>query len=210
MEKVLIVGANGTTGKIIVDKVNANDSYEAVAMVRKQEQRPQFKEKGIKTVLGDLEKDVDEAAKGIDKVIFAAGSGGNTSDEKTILVDQEGAKKIVDAAKKAGVKKLVMLSSIKADEPESNPELGNYLKAKEEADQYLRASGLNYTIVRPGTLTNDKATGKIKMAEKLEGKGEITREDVALVLTRALDNDKVANKTFEMINGETEIEEAIK
>jgi len=210
MEKVLIVGANGTTGKIIVDKVNANDSYEAVAMVRKEEQQTQFNDKGVKTVLADLEKDVTEALKGIDKVIFAAGSGGNTSEKKTILVDQEGAKKIVDAAKKAGVKKLVMLSSIKADEPESNPDLANYLKAKEKADQYLRASGLKYTIVRPGTLTNDKATGKIKMAEKLEGKGKITREDVAIVLTRALDDDKVANKTFEMINGDTKIEGAIK
>lgn len=210
MEKVLIVGANGTTGKLIVDKVNANNNYEAVAMVRKEEQQTQFKNKGIKTVLADLENDVTEALKGIDKVIFAAGSGGGTSDEKTILIDQEGAKKIVDAAKKADVKKMVILSSIKADEPESNPDMANYLKAKEKADQHLRASGLNYTIVRPGTLTNDKATGKIKMAEKLDEMGKITREDVATVLTRALDDDKVANKTFEMINGETKIEEAIK
>ncbi len=210
MEKVLIVGANGTTGKIIVDKVNAKGNYEAVAMVRKEEQQAQFEDKGVKTVLADLEKDVTKALRGIDKVIFAAGAGGNSSDEKTILVDQEGAKKIVDAAKEANVKKLVMLSSIKADEPESNPDLANYLKAKEKADQYLRASGLNYTIVRPGTLTDDKATGKIKMAEKLDGVGKITREDVATVLTRALDDDKVANQTFEMINGDTKIEEAIK
>ncbi|HEA30480.1 MAG TPA: SDR family oxidoreductase [Leeuwenhoekiella sp.] len=209
MDKVLIVGANGTTGKLIVDKVKATTAYEPIAMVRKEEQQAQFKDKGIKTVLADLEKEVTEAVNGMNKVIFAAGSGGKTSDEKTILVDQEGAKKIVDAAKKAGVKKLVMLSSIKADEPESNPDLSNYLKAKEEADQYLRASGLHYTIVRPGTLTNDKATGKIKMAEKLDGKGKITREDVATVLTRVLDDDKAANKTFEMINGETKIEEAI-
>ena len=209
MEKVLIVGANGTTGKMIVDKVNAADSYEAVAMVRKEEQKAQFEDKGVKTVLADLEKDVTEAVKGIDKVIFAAGAGGNASEEKTILVDQEGAKKIVDAAKKENVKKLVMLSSIKADEPESNPDLANYLKAKENADQYLRGSGLNYTIVRPGALTNDKATGKIKMAEKLDGMGKITREDVATVLTRVLDDDKVTNATFEMINGDTKIEEAI-
>lgn len=210
MEKVLIVGANGTTGKIIVKKVNLNDNYEAVAMVRKEEQQAQFEDKGVKTVLADLENDVTEAVKGMDKVIFAAGAGGNSSEEKTILIDQEGAKKIVDAAKKMGVKKMVMLSSIKADEPEGNPDLANYLKAKEKADQYLRASGLKYTIVRPGTLTNDKATGKIKMAEKLDGIGKITREDVATVLTCALDDDKVTNKTFEMINGDTMIEEAIK
>jgi uncharacterized protein YbjT (DUF2867 family) len=209
MEKVLIVGANGTTGKIIVDKVNAKGNYEAVAMVRKEEQQAQFETKGVKTVLADLEKDVTEALKGIDKVIFAAGAGGNSSEEKTILVDQEGAKKIVDAAREANVKKLVMLSSIKADEPESNPDLANYLNAKEKADQYLRASGLKYTIVRPGTLTDDKATGKIKMAKKLDEVGKITREDVATVLTRALDDDKVTNKTFEMINGDTKIEEAI-
>lgn len=210
MEKVLIVGANGTTGKMIVDKVNANRDYDAIAMVRKEDEQKQFEDQGIKTVLADLEEDVTEAVKGMDKVIFAAGSGGDTSEEKTILVDQEGAKKIVDAAKKAGVKKLVMLSSIKADEPESNPDMANYLKAKGKADQHLRDSGLNYTIVRPGPLTNDKATGKIKMAEKLDEMGKITREDVATVLTLALDDNKVANKTFEMVNGETKIEEAIK
>jgi len=210
MEKVLIVGANGTTGKIIVDKINNAQNYEAVAMVRKKEQQAQFQDKGINTVLADLENDVSDAVKGMDKVIFAAGSGGKTSEEKTILVDQEGAKKIVDAAKKANVKKLVMLSSIKADEPESNPELSNYLKAKEEADQYLRASGLKFTIVRPGTLTNDKGTGKINKAEKLDEVGKITREDVAAVLVHVLDENIATDETFEMINGETKIEEAIK
>ncbi|WP_031427536.1 SDR family oxidoreductase [Flavimarina sp. Hel_I_48] len=209
MEKILIVGANGTTGKIIVDKVNNTENYEAVAMVRKEEQQAQFKDKGIHTVLADLENDVTDAVKGIDKIIFAAGSGGNTSDEKTILVDQEGAKKVVDAAKKANVKKFVMLSSIKADEPESNPDLSKYLKAKEEADEHLRKSGLKYTIVRPGTLTNDQATGKIKKAEKLDGTGKITREDVASVLVQALSDTIAANETFEMINGETKIEDAV-
>ncbi|MGB3776458.1 MAG: NAD(P)H-binding protein, partial [Leeuwenhoekiella sp.] len=116
---------------------------------------------------------------------------------------------VVDAAKKANVKKFVMLSSISADEPESNPDLSKYLKAKKEADEHLRNSGLNYTIVRPGTLTNDKATGSIKKAEKLDTLGKITREDVAAVLTYVLDDDKEKDSTFEMINGDTKIEKAI-
>ena len=210
MEKVLIVGGNGTTGKLIINNLKNSNDYEPFAMIRKKEQQAQFENEGIATVLADLEKEVSAAVEGMDKVIFAAGSGGGTSDEKTTLVDEKGAKKIVDAAKSAKVKKMVMLSAIKADEAESNPELEHYLKAKEKADEYLRISGLTYTIVRPGTLTNDKGTGKIKIAEKLEGGGKITRKDVAKVLTYVLSDDRAVNKTFEMINGETKIEEAIK
>lgn len=208
-ENILVAGANGTTGKQIVDFLKESQYYNPVAMVRKEEQKKQFNIRDIDTVLGDLEENLSGVVKGIDKVIFAAGSGGNTGPEKTIAVDQEGAKRLIDVAKKAGVQKFVMLSSINADEPESSEELAHYLKAKKNADEYLIKSGLTYTIVRPGTLTNDTGTREVKSAVKVEH-GEVTRDDVAYTLVHALGDDVAHNAVFEMIEGDTRIEEALK
>src|SRR5690606_10986439 len=105
MEKILIVGATGDTGKRVIEILRNSQSFEPVAMVRKKEQKEIFEDMEVSTVVADLEGDVDHALQGIDKVIFAAGSGGDSGEDKTIAVDQEGAIKIIDAAKKAKVKK---------------------------------------------------------------------------------------------------------
>ena len=209
-ENVLVAGANGNTGKRIVQLLKESQYFNPVALVRKKEQTRQFEEKGVDVILGDLEKDLSHAIKNIDKVVFAAGSGGNTSAEKTTLVDQEGAKRLVDVSKTAKVKKFVMLSSINADDPSSNKNLKHYLEAKKNADDHLKNSGLNYTIVRPGTLKDGQGTGKILAKEKLGELGDISRQDVAQTLVTVL-NDEVANEiSFEIIEGEMLIAEAIK
>jgi len=208
-ENVLVAGANGTTGKLIVSYLRESQYYNPVAMVRKQEQQKQFKIQEVDTVLGDLEKDLSRAVKGIDKVIFAAGSGSHTGPDKTIDVDQEGAKNLIDESKKANVKKFVMLSAINADNPESSDSLRHYLEAKRNADNFLKNSGLNYTIVRPGALTNEAGTRKIEAALDVE-RGEVTRDDVAYTLVHVLNDDVAQNATFEMIEGDQRIEDAIK
>ena len=208
-ENVLVAGANGTTGKQIIAYLKKSQYFNPVAMVRKEEQLAQFKDDGVDTVLGDLEKDLVHVVKNIDKVIFAAGSGGNTPPEKTTLVDQEGAKRLIDVAKAEGVKKFVMLSSINADQPESGGDLAHYLEAKKNADEHLKNSGLQYTIVRPGMLTNDNGTHKIKADNKVE-RGKITRDDVAYTLVHVLNDDVAQNAIFEMVEGDERIEDAIK
>ncbi|MDP5045124.1 MAG: SDR family oxidoreductase, partial [Leeuwenhoekiella sp.] len=144
-ENILVAGANGTTGKQIISYLKESQYYNPVAMVRKEEQQEQFKIQNVDTVLGDLEKDLSHVVEGIDKVIFAAGSGGSTGPEKTTAVDQEGAKSLIDVSKKAGIKKFVMLSSINADKPETGGELEHYLEAKQNADNHLKNSGLLYS-----------------------------------------------------------------
>jgi len=212
MMKVLVVGANGTTGKQVVEKVANSKQHEAYAMIRDEKQADALKKLGANVVLGDLEQDVSDALRGMDAVIFAAGSGGNTGDEKTIAVDQNGAKNIIDEAKNQGVKRFVMLSSMGTDAPEQGPEgLQLYLRAKAIADEYLKQSNLQYTIVRPGTLSNDQATGKIDINNDIEDKSQtIPRADVATVLVECLNEEATIGKTFEMLAGETEIEKAIK
>ncbi len=205
MEKILVAGAHGTTGKKIVSILKESNTYEPIAMVRNEEQQKGFKNQGINTVLADLEKDVSSAVKGMDRVIFAAGSGG----KKVKEVDQEGAKKLMDASKNAGIKKFVMLSSMGADKPEEATELKEYLEAKHNADEYLKQLGINYTIVRPGSLTNEDGKGKIELANKLNKRGEISRGDVAETLVGSLEDTVAQNKTFEILTGETYIKAAL-
>ena len=204
MENVLIAGANGTTGKKITALLKASSEFNPVAMVRKESQMEHFKKEQIETVLGDLEEDVSHTVKNIDKVVFAAGSGG----EKVVKVDQNGAKKLIDASKNVGLKKFVMLSSMGADEPENAADLKEYLEAKHNADEYLKASNLEYVIVRPGTLTNDNGTGRIKLDKKLNNSGSISRDDVAQTLVDVLRGGKANKTTFEIVSGETPISEA--
>lgn len=205
MEKVLVAGANGTTGKKIISILKQSDKYEPFAMVRNKEQVEHFKKDNVKTILADLEQDVSGTTKGVDRVIFAAGSGG----KNVKGVDQEGAKKLMDASKKDGVKKFVMLSSMGADNPEVSSELKDYLKAKQNADQHLVNSGLEYSIVRPGALNNEVGKGKIVLENKLNQQGEISRQDVAETLVGSLESSVARNKTFEILQGDTQIKSAL-
>jgi uncharacterized protein YbjT (DUF2867 family) len=204
-QNILIAGANGTTGRLIINLLKDSDTYRPIAMVRKQAQKEVFEKSQIAAVLADLEKDLSYAVKDVDKVIFAAGSKG----KNVTGVDQEGAKKLMNAAKYTGIRKFVMLSSMGADNPSVSKELEGYLKAKQNADEYLKASGLNYTIVRPGSLTDLEGTGKIQLKEKLENFGEISRTDVAQTLVKLLEDDVRKNQVFEIITGDTVIQNAV-
>ncbi len=203
MEKILVAGATGTTGKKVVQLLKESGTYQPVAMIRKEDQKSQFENDGIETVMGDLTQDVSNTTKGIQKVIFAAGSGGKDVHN----VDQEGAKRLIDASKKKRIDKFVMLSSMGADNPQG--ELKEYLQAKQNADQYLDISGLTFSIVRPGALTNNEGLGKIKLQHKLNEQGEIPRWDVARTLVKSLDTNVAKNQAFEILTGDTQIEEAV-
>jgi len=205
MENILVAGANGTTGKQIVNLLKSSQYFNPIAMVRKEDQAEQFKNKNVDTVLADLTEDLTHTIKNVDKVIFAAGSGG----KNVVEVDQEGAKRLIAVSKMANVNRFVMLSSMGADNPEAAEDLQDYLKAKQNADEHLRQSGLNYVIVRPGTLNNFESKGRINLKEKLDTQGEISRADVAQTLVRALHDDAPHNITFEIIDGDTLIGEAM-
>ena len=205
MDNALVAGANGTTGKQVVNLLKSSQYFNPIAMVRKEEQLEQFKKEGIDTVLADLTENLTHAVNDVDKVIFAAGSGG----ENVVEVDQEGAKRLMAVSKMANVNRFVMLSSMGADNPEAVEDLKDYMKAKQNADEHLRDSGLKYTIVRPGTLNDSEGKGKIELKEKLNKEGEISRADVAQTLVRALHDDAPYNVTFEILEGDTLIGDAM-
>lgn len=207
---VLIVGSHGQIGQSMVRQMAASD-HRSRAMVRDADQQAQMKQLGAaETVVADLEGDVSHAVEGCDAVVFVAGSGGGTGPDKTDAIDRDGAIGMVDAARKAGVKRFVMLSSMGADAPKDGPDdLQHYLEAKQAADQHLIGSGLDYTIVRPGALNDDRGTQRIEAAKDLHRSGEIPRDDVAAVLIQVLAAPNTIGAHFEVLSGGSPLQEAV-
>ncbi|WP_409294981.1 SDR family oxidoreductase [Peribacillus sp. SCS-26] len=209
--KVLVVGANGQVGKKLVKMLVEDQTHDVRAMVRKEEQAGYFKELGAETVIANLEdtpEAIAEAAEGCEAVVFSAGAGGKGYD-KTLLIDLDGAVKTMEAAKKAGIDRFVMLSALQADNRENwNEEIKPYYAAKYYADRVLKESGLTYTIIRPGALLNEPGSGKVKAASNLE-RGSIPREDVAAAILASLQEEKVYNRAFDIVQGDSTIEDAL-
>lgn len=208
--RVLVVGANGATGRLIVQQLKEHSAHEPVAMVRDPQQQDQFEQMGVATLVADLEKRTDfpRMVADVDAAIFAAGSGSKTGKDKTILVDEIGAIRLVDAAEAASLQRFIMLSSINADPWSEGEKISHYQRAKGVADLHLAHSELAHTIVRPGRLTNEPATGKIAAAPQLE-RAEIPRADVAAVIVECLDMDNTISKNFAIVSGDTPIPEAL-
>jgi uncharacterized protein YbjT (DUF2867 family) len=119
--------------------------------------------------------------------------------------------KLVDAALAVGVRRYVMISSIGADRPQvASGSMRPYLEAKAEADHYLMASGLDYTIVRPGSLTDDPGTGRVRVTTELGGRGDVPRDDVAAVIAEVLDAPNTTGVTFEVFSGDLLVAEAVR
>jgi uncharacterized protein YbjT (DUF2867 family) len=203
---VLVVGAHGQVGQHITELL-ANSEHRALGMVRDAAQTDDIAALGAEPVVADLTESVTYAVEDCDAIVFAAGSGG----EAVEAVDRNGAIRLVDAAEDAAVDRFVMLSSMYADQPAAAPEsLQAYLEAKGDADRYLRGSDLTYTIVRPGELTNEPGTGKIRTAADLSRKdGDIPRVDVARTLVATLTAESTYGETFEVLSGDEPVEVAL-
>lgn len=207
--ETLVVGAHGATGRRIVGLLVV-DGHTVRGMIRDPAQAETISALGARPVIGDVEGELREAVAGCDAVVFAAGSGAHTGAEATIGVDQEGAKRTVDAAQAAGVRRFVMLSSMGTRDPDAGPaSIRHYLRAKRVADDHLRDSDLAWTIVAPGRLTDDDGTGLVEAAEALDHGGEISRDDVAAVIVASLRVPNTVGKTFEVLAGELPIGAAL-
>lgn len=208
---VLVIGANGQIGSRLIRLLAHEGKHQVKAMVRKQEQGEQLRAEGIEPVFANLEDRVDvlvEAIKGSDAIVFAAGSGGSTGLDKTLLIDLDGAVKTMEAAEKAGVKRYVIVSAMQAHNRDNWSEaIKPYYAAKHYADRMLETTGLDYTIVRPGGLKNDPGTGRISAAENLEP-GSIPRDDVAAVIAAVLEDRNTHRRAFDLTSGDTPISEA--
>jgi uncharacterized protein YbjT (DUF2867 family) len=211
--KVLVAGAHGKTARRLV-RMLVEDGHEVRGLVRKEEQMPDVDDDGAEPVLVDLEEEgvdaVGRAVEGCDAVIFAAGAGPGSGAARKETMDYGGAVKLVEAAEQHDARRYLMLSSIGAGDPEGGSEaMRPYLRAKARADERLQESGLDYTIIRPGSLTDEEETGGIEAAESLGRRGEISRADVARAFAEALELESTYGKTFEILAGDMPIREAL-
>ena len=212
--KVLIAGAHGKTARLL-RRMLLEDGHEVKGLVRKEEQTSDIEADGAEPVLVDLETEeveggIGEAVGGCDAIVFAAGAGPGSGDERKQTMDYGGAAKLVEAAEGRGVSRYLMLSAMGASDPDEGAEgMRPYLRAKARADERLEESGLDYTIIRPGSLTDEDGTGNIEAAERLGRRGEIPREDVARTFADALEDENTYHKTFEILSGDTPIQEAL-
>jgi uncharacterized protein YbjT (DUF2867 family) len=211
--KVAIGGGHGKIGRLL-EKLLIDRGDEALGLVRNPDHAADLRELGAEPVLCDLEaaepSEVAEAIAGSDAVVFAAGAGPGSGVERKRTMDYGGAVKLIEAAKADGISRYLIVSSMGAADPpaEGGDSFAEYLRAKAEADRALTASGLDYTIVRPGRLSDDPPTGRVSIAPRLE-RGEISRGDVAAVLVACLDQEGTIGRDFDLVAGETPIEEAL-
>src|SRR4051812_48762533 len=209
--QVAIAGGHGQIA-LHLERLLADSGHRVIALIRSRDQDSDVREAGGEPVMCDLEQEdgLSHYVQGSDAVVFAAGAGPGSGPERKRTVDLGGAVKLLDAARRTGARRYLMVSSIGADDPSAAGEqMRPYLEAKAEADRRLAESDLDWTIVRPGRLTNDRGSGRVTVTTDLSVRGEVPREDVARVLAASLGEPNAIGKTFVLVSGETPIDEAV-
>jgi len=204
---VVVAGGHGQVGLRLLALL-ADGGHRARGLIRNPDHAAELSAVGAEPVECDMEQldDVSECCAGADAVVFAAGAGPGSGPDRKQTVDYGAAVKLMEA----GVRRYVMVSAISAGRPhEWSDAMRPYYDAKAAADERLMESGLDYTIVRPGGLTDDPGTGRVRVGTDLE-RGEIPRDDVAAVLLAVLETPGTMGKTFELVSGDTPVDEAVR
>ena len=215
MSRVAVVGGHGQIARQL-HPLLVQAGHQPVALVRNGDYRAALEVVGAEVRLLDIERaDVDAFAvafAGCDAVVFAAGGGpdGNVTRKRT--VDLEGSLKSIAGARGAGIRRFVQVSAINVDEP-LPPDTAEvwraYVEAKRDADAALRESDLDWTIIRPGRLTDEPATGAVELATDV-ARSDVPRADVAAVLVAVLDNADTIGHQWNLVSGDTPIDAAVR
>ncbi|SNX63310.1 putative NAD(P)-binding protein [Streptomyces sp. TLI_55] len=212
--RIVIAGGHGQIA-LRLERLLAARGHEVAGIIRKAEQGEDLREAGAEPVLLDLESaSVEEVAahlQGADAAVFAAGAGPGSGVARKDTVDKGAAVLFADAAVRARVRRHVVVSSMGADPEHKGDDVFDvYLRAKGEADRYVRGlDALDWTILRPGQLTNDAGTGLVRL-EVHTGRGPIPRDDVAAVLAELLETPATAGLTLELVGGSVPVSVAVK
>jgi uncharacterized protein YbjT (DUF2867 family) len=210
---VAVAGGHGRIALRLL-RLLAERGDNARGLIRNPDHAPELEAVGALAVGADLEnldaEAIANSISGCDAVVFAAGAGPGSGPARKRTVDYGGAVKLIDAAKLDGISRYLIVSAMGVRDPAARGEqMRPYYEAKLGADEALAASGLDYTIVRPGRLTDDHGTGLIAAADSLERIGGIPRDDVAATLAACLDADNTIGKAFDLLGGETPIADAL-
>lgn len=212
--RIAVVGGHGQIARLL-HPLLVSAGHRPVALVRREDQRPALEALGAEVRLLDIENDdADAFARafaGCDAVVFSAGGGPDGNARRKRTVDLEGSLKSASAAAAAGIGRFVQISAIDVDRPVA-PDAGEvwaaYVAAKRDADAALRAGSLDWTILRPGRLTDDPATGRVALGPDV-ARGEVTRADVAAVVVAVLDRPETAGHQWNLVGGDVPVAEAV-
>ena len=214
MSKIAIVGGNGKVARHVITQL-VTHGHEPVALVRNPTYQHDLEQLGAHVRMLDIEQDgVDHYAAAFaecDAVVFSAGGGPDGNIERKRTVDLGGSLASIEAAQKTGIDRFVQISAINVDRPVpdgAEPVWKAYVEAKRDADIALRESGLDWTILRPGHLTDDEGTGLVTLGDTV-GRGDIPRADVAAVVVAALDNPVSIGRQWDVVGGQTPVDEAV-
>lgn len=214
MSRIVIVGGHGQIARLMVAPL-VEQGHEVVALVRNPDHAADLEPDGAVVELLDIEADSAEVFAqrfaGADAVVFAAGGGPDGNIERKRTVDLGGSLKSIEAAERAGVRRFVQVSAINVDDAvadDAQPVWKAYVEAKRDADVALRDSGLDWTIIRPGMLVDDAPTGLIDMGPDV-ARGQVTRADVAAVVSAVIDDPRTVTRQWNLVNGSTPIADSI-
>ena len=210
MSTIVIAGGHGQIA-LQLGRLLAARGDSVRSLIRNPDHRDDVAATGAEPVLADLEAldDLGPFVSGADAVVFAAGAGPGSGSERKRTVDLGGAVKLRDAASATGVRRYLMVSSMGAGDPDAASEaMRPYIEAKSQADAALANSDLDWTIVRPGRLTDDPGTGMVSAGPMLEF-SSVPRADVAAVLAACLDEPRTVRATFDLVSGPTPIAQAL-
>lgn len=209
--RVVVAGGHGQIALLFGGL--AAPEHEVIGLIRDPDQSGDLEAVGMTPLVVDLEEAdtgrLTEAMAGCDAVVYAAGAGPGSGAARKETVDYGGAVKCVDAAREAGARRFLMVSAMGTDNPPTDDSVfAVYLRAKSRADSYLMDSDLDWTVVRPGRLTDRPGTARVNLARHVP-RGEIPRADVAAVLAECLHHDATIGKIFEVVGGDSPIAEAV-
>lgn len=214
MSTVVIVGGNGQIARLL-HPLLVSRGHTPVALVRSESHRNRLEAMGAAVRLLDLEHstagDVASVLDDADAVIFSAGGGPDGDIERKRTVDLEGSLKSIEAARDTGIRRFVQVSAINVDEPvpdSASPVWRAYVEAKRDADAALRDSGLDWTIIRPGLLTDGPGTGLVELGQDV-ARAEVPRADVAAVLAEVIDSGAGIGAQWDLVSGDTPIADAV-
>ncbi|CAI9414517.1 SDR family oxidoreductase [Nocardioides sp. T2.26MG-1] len=215
MTRIAIVGGHGQVARQLIHLLRRAD-HDPVALVRNEDYRADLEARGAEVRLLDIEHqgaaDFADAFAGCEAVVFAAGGGPDGNIERKRTVDLEGSLKSIEGAQKAGIRRFVQVSAIGVDDPlpaDTGAVWRAYVEAKRDADAALRASDLDWTIIRPGRLTDEPGTGRVALGPDVL-RGDVARADVAAVVAAVLDVPTTIARQWNLVNGDVPVGEAVR
>jgi nucleoside-diphosphate-sugar epimerase len=209
---VAIAGAHGKVGMRLA-RLLADREDDAIGLIRSPDQIADVNGQGASAVVCDLEQasieEIAHAIVGTDAAVFTAGAGPGSGPERKLSLDRDGAIKFLEAAAEAGVPRFVIVSAVGAEAPPPGDDTFSvYMRAKAEADQAVQASDRQWTIVRPGRLTDDPGTGRVRI-ESTAFRGQVPRDDVATVVAWLVHDDRFSGRVLYVNGGEVPAEQAL-